>query len=130
MFLAGFAQVAMQVDEAGHDPQVAHVDDARCDQAAKVLRCAIVGVAVELAELLPDGVELAAQEELALGLLHALFDVGLDLLAQGQVGQCLARPTEDEPEPGLDGRRTILPMNEADEDELAAELEPRDAAIP
>ena len=30
---------------------------------------------------------MAAQQELALRLLHALFDVGLDLLAQRDVGQ-------------------------------------------
>ena len=47
----------------------------------------VVGVVLvprpaELTQLLADGLELAAQEELALGLLHALFDVGLDPLAQ------------------------------------------------
>ena len=59
-------------------------------------------VAAEPVELLADGVELAAQEELALRLLHALFDVGLDLLAQGEVGEGVPRPTEDEPQTRLD----------------------------
>ena len=31
---------------------------------------------------------------------------------------------------GLDGRRAIAAMSEADEDVLAAELEPRDVAVP
>ena len=62
-------------------------------------------VARELAELLADGLELAAQEELALRLLHALLDVGLDLLAQRQVGQRVAGPAEDEAQPRLDVAR-------------------------
>jgi len=31
---------------------------------------------------------------------------------------------------GLDGRRTMLPMTESDEDAMALELEPRDVAAP
>ena len=50
----------------------------------------------DLAQLLADGLELAPQQELALGLLHALFDVGLDPLAQRQVGQDLAGPGDDQ----------------------------------
>ena len=49
-------------------------------------------------QLLADGLELAAEQELALGLLHPLLDVGLDPLAQGDVGQHLARPAEDQAE--------------------------------
>ena len=63
----------------------------------------------ELAELLADGVELAAQQELALRLLHALFDVGLDLLAQRQVGEGLARPAEDEAQPRARRRGSRAP---------------------
>ncbi len=47
-----------------------------------------------------DRLELAAQQELALGLLHALLDVGLDPLAQGQVGQDLTGPGDDHAQPG------------------------------
>ena len=49
-------------------------------------------LALELAELLADGVELAAQEELALRLLHALVDVLADALAHGDLGQHVAQP--------------------------------------
>ena len=62
-------------------------------------------VAAQLAELLADRLELAAQQELALGLLHALFDVGLDPLAQREVGQRVAGPAEDEAQPRLDVER-------------------------
>ena len=55
-----------------------------------------------LAELLADGLELAAEQELALGLLHALLDVGLDPLAKREVGQGVTRPTEDEAQARLD----------------------------
>jgi hypothetical protein len=55
----------------------------------------------ELAQLLADDLELAAQQELALRLFHALFYVCFDLLAERYVGQGLARPAEHEPQPGL-----------------------------
>lgn len=48
-----------------------------------------------LAQLVADGLELATQQEFALGLLHPLLDVGLDPFAQRQVGQYLARPGQD-----------------------------------
>ncbi len=70
------------------------------------LRPVVVGILLvavtQLAELLADGLELAAQEELALGLLHALFDVGLDALAQGQVGEHFACPLDDQTQTRLD----------------------------
>ena len=70
------------------------------------LRPVVVGVLVvpvgDLTELLADGLELAAQEEFALGLLHALLDVGLDPLAQGQVGEHLAGPVDDQTQARLD----------------------------
>ena len=50
-----------------------------------------------IAQLLADGLELAAEQELALGLLHPLLDVGLDPLAQGQVGQHLTGPGQHGP---------------------------------
>ena len=56
----------------------------------------------QLAQLLADGLELAAQQELALCLLHALLDVGLDALAQRQVGQGVAGPSEHQAQPRLD----------------------------
>ena len=65
--------------------------------------------AAELAELLADRLELAAQQELPLRLLHALLDVGLDPLAQGQVRQGVPGPAEDEAEPGLDVERSRGP---------------------
>ncbi len=43
-----------------------------------------------------------AQQELALRLLHALLDVAADALAQAQVGEGVARPTEDAPQPGFE----------------------------
>ena len=65
----------------------------------------VAGLAAEAVELLADGIELAAQQELALCLLHALFDVGLDLLAQRDVGQRVAGPPEDEAETRFDVAR-------------------------
>ncbi len=62
----------------------------------------VAGVLVELAELLADGVHLTAQQELALGLLHALLDVGADALAQREVTQGLAGPLEHQAQPVLD----------------------------
>ena len=56
----------------------------------------------ELPQLLADGLELTPQQELALGLLHALFDIGLDALAQGQLGQRVAGPAQDQAQPVLD----------------------------
>ena len=49
-------------------------------------------LAFELTELLADRVELAAQEELTLRLLHALVDVLADALAHGDLGQHVAQP--------------------------------------
>ena len=54
----------------------------------------VLVVGAQLPQLLADGLELAAQQELALGLLHALLDVGLDPLAQREVGEHLAGPGE------------------------------------
>ena len=48
-----------------------------------------------LAELLADRVHLLAQEELALALLHALADVGADLVLQLELGQDLLGPGQD-----------------------------------
>ena len=87
--------------------------DGLADMLGKVTRLElgpiVVGVGVvavaQLAELLADRIELAAQQELALRLLHALFDVGLDLLAQREVGERVAGPAEDEAEPRLDVER-------------------------
>ena len=50
----------------------------------------VLVIRAQLAQLLADGLELAAQQELALRLLHTLLDVGLDPLAEGQVGEHLA----------------------------------------
>ena len=46
----------------------------------------------DLAQLLADGGHLLAQQELALGLLHALVDVVVDALLQGEVGQDVVHP--------------------------------------
>ena len=70
--------------------------------AAVVVGRALVGGAVEFAQLLLDGLELTAQQELALGLLHAFFDVGLDLLAQRQVRQRLTGPPEHQAQARLE----------------------------
>ncbi|HLH29034.1 MAG TPA: hypothetical protein VKW77_08960, partial [Acidimicrobiales bacterium] len=64
------------------------------EAGAVVVGCGLAARA-ELAELLADRLELPAQQELALGLLHPLLDVGLDPLAQGQVGQHLPGPAGD-----------------------------------
>ncbi len=58
-----------------------------------VLRHRALAVAV-LTELLADGGHLLAQQELPLGLLHPLGDVGLDALLQGQVGKGVACPDQ------------------------------------
>ena len=55
-----------------------------------------------LAQFLADGGELLAQQELALPLVHALADVVADLLGDLELGEVLARPAEDEVQPGLD----------------------------
>jgi hypothetical protein len=65
-----------------------------------VLGDGALAVAV-LTQLLADGGQLLAQQELALVLLHPLGDVGVDALLQGQVGEGLARPTEHLLQPGL-----------------------------
>ena len=58
--------------------------------------------AVELAQLLLDGIHLATEEELALGLLHALLDIGADALADRQVAEGLLGPAEHQTQPRLD----------------------------
>jgi hypothetical protein len=55
-----------------------------------------------LAQLLSDGGHLLAQQELPLGLLHAVGDVDLDALLEGQVGQGVARPGQDLLQAGVD----------------------------
>ena len=50
--------------------------------------------AVELAELLADGLELAAQQELLLLLLHALGDVLADRVGDLELGEVLLAPDE------------------------------------
>ena len=87
---------------------------ARAGRAGLDLGAVVVGVGrrrrrSSSPELLADGLELAAQEELALGPLHALLDVGLDPLAQGQVGQGVAGPAEHQAQPGLDVERSRAP---------------------
>ena len=59
---------------------------------------------VELGELLADGGELLAQQELPLLLLHALLDVLADRLGHVQLGQVLLGPADDQRQP-LDARR-------------------------
>src|SRR5207249_1884534 len=54
-----------------------------------------------LVELLLDGFELLAQQELALRLLHALGDVAADLLLQRSVGQDLLGPADEQSEPPM-----------------------------
>ena len=58
-----------------------------------------------LAELLADRAHLLAQQELALALLHALADVGADLVLQLQVGEHVLRPAQDQLEARLDVER-------------------------
>ena len=55
-----------------------------------------------LAELLADGGELLAEQELALALVHALADVVLDLLGDVELGEVLARPLEHPRQARLD----------------------------
>jgi hypothetical protein len=55
-----------------------------------------------LAELLADGGELLAEDELALGLLHALGDVLADAVLQLDLGEGVAGPGEDLLQPLLD----------------------------
>jgi hypothetical protein len=69
-----------------------------------VLRDHTLTVAV-LAQLLADGGHLLAQQELPLGLLHAVGHVALDALLERQVGQDVARPAQDLQQPGLDVSR-------------------------
>ncbi len=62
-------------------------------------------VAVALAQLLADGLELAAEQELALLALHAVRDLGADLLRDFQLGQGVTGPGHDGFEAGLDVER-------------------------
>jgi hypothetical protein len=55
-----------------------------------------------LTQLLADGGHLLAQQELTLGLLHAVGDVGLDALLERQVGEGLPGPAQDLLQAGLD----------------------------
>src|SRR5690606_1895741 len=64
----------------------------RLDAGAVVLLLGLGRLAVELLQLLADGVELLAQQELALLLLHALLDVLADRPGDVQLGQVLAGP--------------------------------------
>ena len=67
----------------------------------------VVGRAVRLvlAELLADRGELLAQQELALGLLQPLADVGVDLLGDLLLGEVVAHPADQQLQPGGDVRR-------------------------
>ena len=56
-------------------------------------------VVVALAELLADGVELLAEHELALLLVHALADVVADRLGDLQLVEVVARPRVDRVDP-------------------------------
>ena len=86
--------VDLAVDRLAHGlGQVALLD------LAPVVVGRVLVARAELAQLLADGLQLPPQQELALGLLHALLDVGLDPLAQGQVGQDLTGPGDDQPQP-------------------------------
>ncbi len=60
------------------------------------------GVLLGVAELLADGVHLAAQEQLALLLVEVVADLGADLLLQLEVGQHLPRPGQRELQAQLD----------------------------
>ena len=64
----------------------------------------LVAVLAGLAELLADRVELAAQQELALALLHALGDVVADAALQLEVAEDLAQPRRS-PSRGAPRRR-------------------------
>ena len=62
----------------------------------------VVGaVGLALAELLADGGELLAQQELPLALLHALADVLTDLVGELDLGEVLPRPADQGLEPRL-----------------------------
>ena len=67
------------------------------------LRAVVVErVVVALAELLADRGHLLAQQELALGLVHALGDVVADALGHHQLGERLARPRQHQLQPLVD----------------------------
>ncbi len=70
-----------------------------------VVRVVVSALPAQLAQLLADGLELATEKELTLRLLHPLLDVGLDPLAQGEVGEGVPGPAQDEPEALLDVER-------------------------
>ena len=72
------------------------------DSGPVMFRAPVVRGALELAQLLANGFELAAQQELTLRLLHPFLDAALYLLAQGQVAQRVPCPAEDQPQAGLD----------------------------
>ena len=59
------------------------------------------GLAVQLGQLLPDGGELLAKQELTLLLLHAFLDVVADGLGDVQLGQVLAGPADEQLQPRL-----------------------------
>ena len=99
---------ALQLVELTFD-RGAHVvgQRGRVDAGTQVVT-AVCAVA-QLAELLADRVHLATQQELTLGLLHALLDVGADALAQRQVAEGLPRPLQDDAETLLDVDRLEHP---------------------
>ena len=75
-------------------------------------RAVVVGaLGLALAELLADRVELLAQQELALALLHALADVLADLVGDLDLGEVLPGPLDQHRQPLLDvGRLEQLPL--------------------
>ena len=63
-------------------------------------RAVVLGaVGLVLAQLLADGVELLAEQELALVLFHPVADVGGDLVVDLHLGQVLLRPLDQDGQP-------------------------------
>ncbi len=71
-------------------------------------------LAVQLGQLLADGSELLAEQELALLALHALADVVVDGLGDVQLGKLVARPASEPLQPLLrvDGLEQLLALFE------------------
>ena len=84
-------------------PRVDRLPD-RVRQVALVELGAVLGdeVAVAVAQLLFDRVELAAQQELSLLLLHPVGHVRADLVGHLELGERLTRPADDRLEARLD----------------------------
>ena len=114
---------ALQPGDLALDGLASRVRHLQPAQAAAVLLDGVRGL-VGLAQLLADGGQLLAQQEVALRALHALRDLVADPLPQGQVCEHVAHPAQEPLEPGLhlDGLQQLDLLLEGQVGRVAGEV--------